>query len=56
MAKPPLRVRYRRDEYDGTQIVAYKWEPEDDRGPRAAVQLTHGMGEHALRYGHVAQA
>ncbi len=41
---------------DGTQIVAYKWEPEDDRGPRAAVQLTHGMGEHALRYGHVAQA
>jgi alpha-beta hydrolase superfamily lysophospholipase len=41
---------------DGTQIVAYKWEPEDDRGPLAAVQLTHGMGEHALRYGHVAQA
>ena len=41
---------------DGTQIVAYKWEPEDDRGPRAAVQLTHGMGEHALRYAHVAQA
>ncbi len=41
---------------DGTQIVAYKWEPEDDRGPRAAVQLTHGMGEHARRYDHVAQA
>jgi alpha-beta hydrolase superfamily lysophospholipase len=41
---------------DGTQIVAYKWEPEDDRGPRAAVQLTHGMGEHAQRYDHVAQA
>ena len=41
---------------DGTQIVAYKWEPEDDRGPRAAVQMTHGMGEHALRYDHVAQA
>jgi len=41
---------------DGTQIVAYKWEPEDDRGPRAAVQLTHGMGEHAQRYDHVARA
>ncbi len=41
---------------DGTQITAYKWEPEDDRGPQAAVQLTHGMGEHARRYDHVAQA
>ncbi len=41
---------------DGTQIVAYRWEPEDDRGPRAAVQLTHGMGEHAQRYDHVARA
>jgi alpha-beta hydrolase superfamily lysophospholipase len=41
---------------DGTKIVAYRWEPEDDRGPRAAIQLTHGMGEHAQRYDHVAQA
>jgi alpha-beta hydrolase superfamily lysophospholipase len=41
---------------DGTQVVAYKWEPEDDRGPLAAVQLTHGMGEHAQRYDHVARA
>ena len=39
---------------DGTQIVAYRWDPEDV--PRAAVQLTHGMGEHARRYDHVAQA
>jgi alpha-beta hydrolase superfamily lysophospholipase len=39
---------------DGTQIVAYKWEPEDP--PRAVVQITHGMGEHARRYQHVAQA
>jgi alpha-beta hydrolase superfamily lysophospholipase len=39
---------------DGTRIVAYKWEPEDE--PRAAVQITHGMGEHARRYEHVAQA
>jgi alpha-beta hydrolase superfamily lysophospholipase len=40
---------------DGTKIAAYRWEPE--RGePRAAVQLTHGMGEHAQRYDHVARA
>ena len=39
---------------DGTKIVAYRWDPEDE--PRAAVQLTHGMGEHAQRYGHVARA
>jgi alpha-beta hydrolase superfamily lysophospholipase len=39
---------------DGTKIVAYKWEPEDP--PRAVVQITHGMGEHARRYQHVAQA
>ena len=36
---------------DGTKIVAYRWDPEDE--PRAAVQLTHGMGEHARRYDHV---
>jgi alpha-beta hydrolase superfamily lysophospholipase len=39
---------------DGTKIVAYRWDPDDE--PRAAVQLTHGMGEHAQRYGHVARA
>ena len=40
---------------DGTKIVAYRWDPED-AAPRAAVQLTHGMGEHARRYDHVARA
>jgi alpha-beta hydrolase superfamily lysophospholipase len=39
---------------DGTTIVAYRWDPAG--APRAAVQLTHGMGEHALRYEHVARA
>jgi alpha-beta hydrolase superfamily lysophospholipase len=39
---------------DGTQIAAYRWDPVGE--PRAAVQLTHGMGEHALRYEHVARA
>ena len=39
---------------DGTEIAAYRWEPAGE--PRAAVQLTHGMGEHARRYEHVATA
>jgi alpha-beta hydrolase superfamily lysophospholipase len=39
---------------DGTKIVAYRWDTAG--APRAAVQLTHGMGEHALRYEHVARA
>ena len=39
---------------DGTRIAAYRWDPAGE--PRAAVQLTHGMGEHARRYEHVAQA
>jgi len=39
---------------DGTQIAAYRWDPAGE--PRAAVQLTHGMGEHARRYEHVARA
>jgi alpha-beta hydrolase superfamily lysophospholipase len=39
---------------DGAEIVAYRWDPAGE--PRAAVQLTHGMGEHARRYEHVAKA
>ncbi|MGH3154659.1 MAG: alpha/beta hydrolase [Streptosporangiaceae bacterium] len=39
---------------DGTQVIAYRWDVAGE--PRAAVQLTHGMGEHARRYDHVARA
>ena len=39
---------------DGTKIAAYRWDPTGE--PRAVVQLTHGMGEHAQRYEHVAKA
>ena len=38
---------------DGTPIVAYRWDPPS--APTAAMQLTHGMGEHALRYDHFAR-
>jgi len=39
---------------DGAQIAAYRWVPAGE--PRAVVQLTHGMGEHARRYDYVARA
>ena len=39
---------------DGFKIAAYRWDPAGE--PRAAIQLTHGMGEHAQRYDHVARA
>jgi alpha-beta hydrolase superfamily lysophospholipase len=39
---------------DGARVVAYRWDPPGE--PRAVVQLTHGMGEHALRYAELADA
>jgi len=39
---------------DGLTIAAYRWDP--DRAPWAVVQVTHGMGEHALRYADLARA
>jgi alpha-beta hydrolase superfamily lysophospholipase len=39
---------------DGREITAYRWDGASE--PRAAVQVTHGMGEHARRYDHVAEA
>jgi alpha-beta hydrolase superfamily lysophospholipase len=35
-------------------VTAYRWDP--DGTPRAIVQITHGMGEHALRYAGLARA
>jgi alpha-beta hydrolase superfamily lysophospholipase len=42
------------DSADGAQITAYRWDAAAT--PTAAVQITHGMGEHARRYEHVAGA
>ena len=39
---------------DGTAITAYRWNSVGT--PRAIVQIAHGMGEHALRYGEFARA
>jgi len=33
---------------DGTRIAAYRWPALDTA--RAVLQISHGMGEHALRY------
>ena len=45
---------FRYQSADGTPIAAYRWDPAG--APRAIVQITHGMGEHARRYEYVAQA
>lgn len=39
---------------DGPKIHTYRWLPEAE--PRAAVQIIHGMAEHAARYGRFAMA
>jgi alpha-beta hydrolase superfamily lysophospholipase len=46
MANEPARVDF---ESSGGQLVAaYRWAPEGQ--PRAIAQITHGVGEYALRY------
>jgi len=39
---------------DGVEIFVYKWEPESN--PKAIVQISHGMMEHAARYERFAKA
>ncbi len=39
---------------DDIEIFVYKWEP--DTSPKAAVQIVHGLAEHAKRYAGVAEA
>lgn len=39
---------------DGTEITAYEWPAQGSA--RGIAQLTHGMGEHVLRYGELAEA
>jgi alpha-beta hydrolase superfamily lysophospholipase len=50
--RPDARIGY--PGTDGTNIVTYRWDPAGP--PRAAVQVTHGMGDHALRYGEFARS
>ena len=41
---------------DGTQIFTYRWIPDDTSAIRGAVQIAHGMVEHAARYERFADA
>ncbi len=41
--------------HDGLDLFAQGWEPEA-RTPKGVVCLVHGLGEHTLRYAHVAEA
>lgn len=38
----------------GVTVAAYRWDPDGE--PRAVARITHGMGEHALRYQPLADA
>ena len=48
----PTRVDF--ESSGGLKVAAYRWDPTGE--PRAVVQLTHGMGEHAMRYARLAAA
>jgi alpha-beta hydrolase superfamily lysophospholipase len=38
---------------DGTRMYACEWKPAGQ--PKAVIGIVHGMGEHAVRYSHVAE-
>ncbi|GHV71222.1 hydrolase [Spirochaetia bacterium] len=40
---------------DGTQLFVRRWRPVEDGKPRAVLHIVHGMAEHGLRYGRLAQ-
>jgi alpha-beta hydrolase superfamily lysophospholipase len=48
---PSTPLRY--ESADGLRITGHRWDP--DGPPVGAVQVTHGMGEHVLRYEELAQ-
>lgn len=49
-----LPARFSYPAADGLQIQAYRWQPAAP--VRGIIQIAHGMGEHAQRYGHLAEA
>jgi alpha-beta hydrolase superfamily lysophospholipase len=46
--------RFFLDRNDGAKIQVYRWAPEE--APRAAIQIAHGLCEHAGRYERLADA
>ena len=47
-------TRFLLDRDDGAKVQVYRW--SGDGAPRAAVQITHGLGEHGGRYARLAEA
>lgn len=41
---------------DGVQIFTYRWIPDEPSAVKGAVQIAHGMAEHAARYERFAEA
>jgi alpha-beta hydrolase superfamily lysophospholipase len=41
------------ESHDGTRLFVYRWTPEQP--PEALLHIVHGMAEHALRYGRLAE-
>jgi alpha-beta hydrolase superfamily lysophospholipase len=39
---------------DNTEIMVYKWVPDEDKKNRAVIQIVHGMAEHAARFNEFA--
>ncbi|ALX14195.1 hypothetical protein P350_21720 [Burkholderia cepacia JBK9] len=56
---PSIDCRYEESSFtsdvDGTRIFLRKWMPVASDGPRAAVQITHGICEHGGRYDGLAR-
>jgi hypothetical protein len=53
--KPLMQAsRFLLDRGDGTKIQVHRWAP--DNAPKAAIQISHGMCEHAGRYERLARA
>jgi alpha-beta hydrolase superfamily lysophospholipase len=50
------RSSFTLDTADGVPVHVYRWLPDEGTEVRGAVQLAHGLAEHAARYEHVAQA
>lgn len=51
MNDAPTRLQF--PSAGGVAVAAYRWDPAGP--PRAVVQITHGVGEHALRYTPLAE-
>jgi alpha-beta hydrolase superfamily lysophospholipase len=51
-AEPPVTVDVRAA--DGTRLVERTWRPRADVARAGSMLLVHGVGEHAMRYAHVA--